>query len=322
MRDIQYEDPLYFYWTNISNYDDYYFADISEGSTASDYIDETETSDFIFNFLTNGIYNVFFNISRILFPYLILLLPFGIIFSLRPVKQESDLIKANWVFIATSIGFLILLLAIIPERRYLFFLFPFFIIFSVIPIQRLVDNGLSTFSFSQKQKKIVLLGIVCIVILLSGLFSLRFEKLDGEEEVEKIEFAKFLVHNLDGNILGGTESRHIDFVKLTETSGGFKNYRIDKSEEPGEGFPYTTGNRLYILKGETIDDLLLYGKDNNVKFLIVKESNSNYEFLDVIYSNSEEYLFLKQVFDSEIENYTKLKLKVFEIKYENYFPLK
>lgn len=321
IRGEQYGDPFYFYYNeNLFETKDY----INNNSENLDpnYFDEKVPIELVPQFILGGLSNILFLLSRILFPYLIILLPFGIIFSLRTINQDPKLTKINWIFILTCIGSLAFLVYLVPERRFLFFLFPFLIIFAVIPIQRLIDNGLSTFSFSQKQKKIVLCGIICIVIVLSGLFSLRYDKLDGEEEMEKIEFARILVHDLDGNSIAGTYHRQIELIKVTETSVGFKNYRIDTSKEPLVGFPYTTGNRVFVIDGESVDDMILYGNNNNAKFLIVNETNPNHEFLDDIYLNSEEYPFLEKIFDSENEEYTKLKFKVFKIKYEKYNPMK
>lgn len=173
----QHGDPFYFYYNENLFVNDYYTTSISE-SLAPNFIDEKVPIEFIPQFILAGFYNILYLFSRILFPYLIVLLPFGIIFSLHTINQDTKLIKANWIFILTCIGLLAFLLYPVPEPRFLFFLLPFLIIFAVIPIQRVVEYGLNTFSFTEKKKKTILLGIIIGVIILSGLFNLRFEKLD------------------------------------------------------------------------------------------------------------------------------------------------
>ena len=316
IRADQYGDPFYFYY----NENLYYTTSTSE-SLAPKFIDEKIPIELIPQFILAGFYNILYLFSRILFPYLIVLLPFGIFFSLHTINQDTKLIKANWIFILTWIGLLAFVLYLVPARRFLFFLLPFLIIFAVIPIQRVVEYGLNTFSFTEKKKKTILLGVIIGVIILSGLFNLRFEKFDVLEEREKIEFAKFLVHDLDGDILGSSETEHVNFIKLTETSGGFKNYRIDVSKEPSMGFPYTTGNKIFLLEGESIVDLLSYGNENDIKFLIVKEKNPDFKYLDSIYHKEENYIFLKKIFDLNESGYTILKLKVFEINYEKFHEI-
>ena len=78
---------------------------------------------------------------------------------------------------------------------------PFLVIFSVIPIQRVTEYGLNTFSFSRKQKDIFLIIVLIIVIILSGLFTLRYEKPDHTLENEKFDFSQYALQNLDGNAL-------------------------------------------------------------------------------------------------------------------------
>jgi len=54
--------------------------------------------------------------------------------------------------------------------------------------------------------------------------------------------------------------------------------------------------------------------------LAVTNYNEDYEFLNDIYLNEENYPFLNKIFDSKEKGYTNLNLKVFEIDYENFQP--
>lgn len=322
IRYDQYNDPFYFFFNEVMFVDDYSNEGFNQASTASKYIENNGFIEFIYRFVIIGIYNIFSILSRILFPFLIVLLPFGILFSFRAFDQEKSLIKANWIFIIVSLICFIVPFSVIAERRFLFFLFPFLIIFSVIIIQRVIEYGLSTFSWSEKKKHGFLIGGMIFLILVSSLFILRFEKLDPLEETEKIEFAKFLVHDINGHIIGSTESYHMNFIKVNEPLGNIKNYTINITKEPHSGFPYTTGNRLFSLNGDSINDIIFYAKNNDVKFIVVNDmaKNSKLGFLDEIYNSEENYLFLNKIFDSKEKGYTKLKLKVFEIDYDNFHP--
>ena len=93
-------------------------------------------------------------------------------FHLREFDQDKQYIKSNWIFILLSLALLIVTMATVPERRYLFYIFPFLIIFCTIPIQRVVEYGLSTFSFTDKQKNLFLIIFILIVIILSGYFTI------------------------------------------------------------------------------------------------------------------------------------------------------
>ena len=51
-----------------------------------------------------GLTNLFNVLFRILYPYLFILIPFGVLFSLRPIDQILKHGKANWIKILTLIG--------------------------------------------------------------------------------------------------------------------------------------------------------------------------------------------------------------------------
>jgi len=320
LRSEQYEDPFYFFYNERAFVNNISDDGLQEDSTPLKYIEKNGLTEFIYRFIIIGIYNISSIEPRILFPFLIFFLPFGIIFSFRAFDQNKILIKSNWIFIIVTLAFLVIPLSIIPDRRFLFYLYPFLIIFSVIPIQRVIEYGLSTFSWSENKKNGFLIGGIIFLILVSSLFILRFDKIDHLEEYEKIEFAKFLVNDIHGNIVGSSGSSHMKFIKVNEPLGNIKNYTINTTKEPYSGFPYTTGNRLFNLNGESIKDLFSYGQENDIKFLVINEENPNFEFLNNIFLNDNDYPFLTKIFDSKDVGYIKLKLKVFEINYKNFVP--
>ena len=151
-------------------------------------------------------------------------------FSFRAFDQDRKYIKANWIFILLSIASMLVIIAIIPEKRYLFFLLPFLIIFSVIPIQRVVEYGLSTFSFTKKQKNIFLTIVIFIVVILSAYFTIfQYEKPDFVFENEIKDFAKFVVDNLHGTILRefGPATDYVSYQIITDPPEQFKQYKIN-----------------------------------------------------------------------------------------------
>ena len=198
-------------------------------STASDYIEKNGILSFFKSFFLDGIYNIFSTLWRISFPYLFILIPFGIIFSFRAFDQDKNSITSNWIFIILSLASLTITFSLIAEKRYLYYLFPFLIIFCVIPIQRVTTYGLNTFSFSEKQKSIFLIIIVLIALLLATSFTLRYDQIDNSLEAEKYEFSKYILKNLDGNSLrefGGS----LDYLKLVYIENSpekFKNCEIE-----------------------------------------------------------------------------------------------
>lgn len=324
----QFGDPFY------TSYNDIIFAGSYEklldentknvSSTAIDYIEKNGLYSFFENFIFEGVYNIIWLLSRISFPYLFILIPFGIIFSFRAFDQDKQYIRSNWLFILLSLAFLIIIMAIVPERRYLFYIFPFLIIFCTILLQRVVEYGLSTFSFTKKQKNLFLIIVILIVVILSGYFTIvHFGKPDLVFENEKMEFAKFAVNNLYGKTLRdfGPAMDYIFYHIMTDSPGKFKTYKINANikqyqtvNEQGETF-----EKVFIY-GESLQDIIINGEGHGLGYIISNEkSQFFYPFLDEVYHKEENYPYLTKVFDSNDYGFKKLKIKVFEIDYNIFY---
>ena len=291
--------------------------------TALDYIEKNGLYSFFENFIFKGLYNILWLLSRISFPYLFILIPFGIIFSFRAFDQDSRYINANWIFILLSLAFLIITMVSIPERRFLYYIFPFLIIFCTIPIQRVIEYGLSVFSFTEKQKNIFLIIIILIVIILSGYFTIvHFGKPDLVLENEKMEFAKFAVNNLYGKTLRdvGPAMDYIFYQIMTDSPGGFKTYKINADIKQyqtviKQGDAFDT----VFIYGESLQDIITDGKEHGLRYIISNEKGQFfYPFLDDIYHKEENYPYLIKVFDANEYGFNKLKIKVFEIDYNKF----
>jgi len=322
-RDMQYGDPFYIWYG-----ENFFAEDYSElltntnDSSFFSYVEEYGIFSFIDKFVIKGISNLSNALASISYPYLFILLPFGILFSLRAFDQNKDYIRANWIFTLTILATLLIPFSLITDQRFLFVLLPFLIIFAVLPIQRLIEYGLSTFSFSKKQKTISLLIILSIVVILSALFTTGVSKygyglIDSEKENEKIEYAKFLVNNLDGRMLdGGYVTEYVKTIKYTETAELFENYKSPRGKDP---FPdtYTSGSLVMIREdGKTLEELISNGEKSGLKYIGISEDGSDMLlFLDDVYLHDENYPYLIKISDSVEEGYQKLKVKVFRIDY-------
>ena len=321
----QYGDPFYSLYQGSmfsENYEEL-VSNMTSNTKASafDYIEKHGFAEFFGKFFLNGILKSLGILFQLSFPYLFILLPFGVLFSLRAFDQKSQYVKANWIFIISSIVFMSIIISVIPEKRFLFFLMPFLVIFSVIPIQRVTEYGLNTFSFSRKQKDVFLIIVLIIVIILSGLFTLRYEKTDYILEDEKLDFSKFALQNLNGNTLrdfgGGTD--YITDIILIHRND-FRDFKIDYWIDKTERKKYEF--REIGVHGESIEDLISNGEDLDLKYLIANNRDTfYYPFVDNIYHNEENFPYLVKVFDSEKNGYQKLKLKVFEIDYEKFHQM-
>jgi hypothetical protein len=321
----QFGDPFYTDYNDrifTGSYEKIVSANI-QSESALDYINKNGIMLFIYTFILTGFYNTLSSLATISFPYLFILLPFGILFSLRAFDENSKFIVANWIFILVSLIMVILPMSVIPEKRFLYYLFPSLIIFSTIIIQRITEYGLSTFSLTKKQKNIFLIIILSIVIVLSGLFTLRYEKPDLVLEHEKMEFAKFAIANLNGKTLNdaGSALDYVNYLLIDTPPGNFKNYKINLnmySELRGEENNF---ERIFIY-GESLNEIISNGEKFGLRYLISNENEGYFHpFVDDVYANEKQYPYLIKVFDSHENGFEKLKLKVFEIDYEKFHKL-
>ena len=318
----QFGDPFY------SSYQDKMFSNNYEElisnlssnteASASSYIENNGILDFMYTFFISGIFNSMIMLSKLSFPYLFILIPFGILFSFRAFDQKSQYTKANWIFILSSIFFMSFILSVVPEKRFLLFLMPFLVLFSVIPIHRVTEYGLSTFSLSRNQKNTFLVIVIIIVIILSGLFTLRYEKLDPGLENEKMDFAQYALENLHGNTLrdfgGGTD--YINSVILLDYNN-FQDFKISSLADDTERSKLAY--QEIGVSASNIEDLILKGEPLNLNYLISNQHDTfYYPFVDQVYHNEEQYPYLIKIFDSHEHGYEKLKIKVFEINYEKF----
>ena len=325
-RYVQYDDPFYVWYGETLFAEDYASLLTSpKDATLFNYIEERGILSFIDSFVLKGISNLSIGLTYISYPYLLILLPFGILFSLRAIDQNKEYIRANWILILTILAIFIIPFATITigSERFLFVLLPFLLIFATIPIQRITKYGLSTFSFNQHQKNIFLIIVILLVVILSGIFTHGYGKygygqLDTIKEHEKIDHAKFLVNNLDGRMLdGGNAAEYVKTVQYTDTAELFKNYKSPRGKDP---FPdtYVPGSLVIIREyGKTLEELISNGEKSGLKYIGINEDGVDMLlFLDDVYRHAENYPYLIKISDTTAEGYQKLKVKVFSIDYE------
>jgi len=321
-RNEEFGDPFYSDYKNIifAGSPELFYSEIYTKTTNSpfDYIEENGLSSFIQTFILQGFYNSFQIISVLSFPFLFILIPFGIMFSFRAIDQNPNYIKANWIFILISLASLTIVMSVIYDRRFMIYLLPFLMIFSVIPIQRVTEYGLSTFSFSRRQKDIFIIGIIITIILLSSIFMTRYGTPDPILENEKFEFSEYALNNLQGVVFrdwgGGLD--YVSYLRITESPEKFKSYEINSKIIPDKENSFKISSAPY---GETLEELISDGEKYDLKYIIANQKKGlYYPFTDELYYNYNQYPYLKKIFDSDEFGFKKLKIKVFEINYEKF----
>ena len=329
-RDLQFDDPFYVWWGGTilaENYSEHLTSPEDAGIT--DFVEKHGILGLMDRYV-NGLANLFNVLFRILYPYLFILIPFGILFSLRPIEQKLKHIKTNWIMILSLIAVLAIPFAIIEERRFLFALFPFVIILSTIPIQRVTNYGLSTFSFNERQKSVFLVIVVGVVLLLSTTFTMKVGEFgyglpNSVLEHEKIEFTKYLVENFDGRILHDEDVvDYLVYVSLTQDDNAdFKEFKSPRGKDPYPDL-YEPGKVVWLqVNGKTIEELITNGETIGLKYIGILEKGSYFfPFMNDLYYNEEKYPYMEKIFDSNEMNYKEFKMKAFEINYEKFYLIK
>ena len=327
-RDIQFNDPFYIWQSGTILSEDYAeLLTTPENAGIGDFVEKHGILGLV-DRLANGLLNLFSILARMLYPYLFILLPFGILFSLRPVGQKMNNIKANWIIIISIISVLTIIFAIFEERRYLLPIFPFLIILSIIPIQRITNYGLDAFNFSETHKSAFLIIIVSIAFLLSCMFTMGIGEFgygspNSSLECEKIKFTENLIENFDGRILRDqTVDDYLAYVNLTSGNNDFKIFKSPRGKDPYPDL-YEPGKVVRIsVYGNTIEELIINGETKGLKYIGILEGGSYFfPFLNDLYYKEENYPYMNKVFDSDAIGYQEFKIKIFEINYKDFHEL-
>lgn len=336
----EFGDPLYLGATTTGIFSGDYapiqgnMVNVQNNFSAMDYINENGLPDFFNKFIVTGIMNISLVVIKNLFPFLIILVPIGMLFSLQKTDQDKKFIRGNWIIILTTLVTMTITFSIISEKRFLYPLLPFFILFAVIPVQRLVEYGLSTFSFSLKQKNIVLIIIILLVLLSSILFMQRYDTINETEYTEKINFSKYVLNNLEGKMLdaGGT-GQGIGYLLLNDPVASFKTFQNSEHKYPkdiilDEGYilPLQSNDKIIMIGiyAKSMHEFIIESEKYDLKYISIKNNiypEKIYPYLSELYSNESKYPFLIKIFDSNEEGYEEFKVKIFEINYKKYHSL-
>ena len=326
----QFGDPLYFAVSDNhfigDAYSNYAVNTKDIEYSASDYIQDNGVISFVERFGLTGLHIMVLDMFKMLFPYLIFLLPFGVLFSIRSFAQDKDYIKSIWILLLVNLGFLIMVFSIWGDMRLIYHVFPFIIIISTIVIQRVVKHGLSTFQFSEKQKNFFLVGIISIVIISASILTLRMDESDKLLDQERIEFSKLLTQKFNGKIsAGGDVLRLLTYTQLQDSPYLFKEFKTSAYDfsigRDSDLFASENMLERTLLYAKSLDELIEVGKEYDLKYIAInKEQPKNdwFGYLTNLYDEGEKYPFLTKVLDTKEIGFKKFKVKVFEINYDKF----
>ena len=170
------------------------------------------------------------------------------------------------------------------------------------------------------------MGIICVVIILSGTFTLRIDEPDKLLDQERIEFSKILTQKFNGKILAsGDVLRLLTYTQLQDSPHLFKEFKTSTYDFVigRESNLFASGNMLehIILYAKSLDELIEIGKEYDLKYIAINKEQSKadwYGYLTNLYDEGENHPFLTNVLDTEKMGFKKFKVKVFEINYDKF----
>jgi len=311
VRYDQYGDPLY-------------YGDVSKGfvSTTSMLnainVESTSASEFINNegiytffelFIVSGIINSIKGIFAVSFPYLLFLIPVGILLSFKTKPEIKKFILSNWILIISYGLSLTIVSAIVLSPRFFLPLIPFLIIFSILPIQKLCNLQINFKNY----QSISLIVIISLILSISVYYTItEFSSPDKQLEDEKLEFSRYLHDNLDGNFFNaGWATHYFKYVEIIDNNQ-FKSYYLNTDNRYSD----IEWLRLY---GTSVEDILNDGQSLGLNYLVIEDKQYALFFLDDLYEDEKSYPYLTKIYDSNDVGMKKLNVKIFKINYEEFF---
>ena len=277
---------------NIESSDNNLFTNIDSNVAEIYTSPETKFSGSPINLMIDGFINFIKFLGWSQFPVWILFAPAGFIILLISKNKNTSIILTLLFFISLPTLYAF---SFSNDIRYLFPLYPIFSLLSLFLITKI----------NPKIKSIVKISIILGLIISSGLF-LIWKDIDTEYESKKFELMKEISDN----------------KKIINYFGDETSYRIPTILETVD-FPIASNKILKqtmkiadISRVNSFEEYMKKGEREGLTHLIIKENN-NYQFLDNIFKNEENYPYLIKEYDS-ITNEGEIDLKIFKIDYEKY----
>ena len=305
--------------------DPFYYGDVSRGFVSesamlhaenvpsvslTDLIKNNELSFFIKHFVIDGLINIIKGLTAVSLPYLIVLWPIGIIGFLWFENSAKRQLIYTLILIILSLSSLIIVFSTVLSIRFLFPIIPYLILFAIVPIKKISEY----LHIKSPKKSNIFLALILITVLSSSiLFGIyKIEKPDQFLENEKITFSNYIRTNFNGEIFNdGWSTHYFNYVEMSQNDI-FKTYFVESKEsiEAKNGF---TDLKIIRLDGDSLEQIISDGEKLGLTHLAIEPQQYFHPFLNDVYVNENNYPYLNKIFDSEKENYQKLRVKVFTI---------
>ena len=227
----------------------------------------------------------------IMIPTFLIFVPFGLIQFLRNRKKETNFIIV--FLVCSSIPILYAYIVQAQDTRYLYFLFPVFCLISLFAVRSYI---------SKISNKNLLISIIIAGILISSVVFYEYKKMDYEKELEMSEIAQIISKKIQGANFHPTETKYIRAAQIPD------NWPFLFLEEMYEIHTVQTSNH------KSLEGFISENR-NELTHILVDDSQDLPEFLQDLYNNEEQYMYLEKEFSSENMGFNH-KINLFKINFE------
>ena len=282
--------------SNILNASKFYVTTATSTSNTTEIVNSSLDERNGLGFIGLGFFNLMKFLGVYSLPYILFLVPFGLIKIIKNKNFES--------YTLLVIGVSMMLVALyafsrdIQDPRYLLILTPIVSVISVFTIDKILDC-------IKKQKEVAI--TICIIFVVSSWGYLELTKTDLEYEQGAFEVARVVYEKTD--IINGyhPEDKYLRPI-IAEFSDEFPK---EKSLLPK---PIKLIN---IEKIPSTTKLIESYRNDGLEYIITDDVGTRPEFIKEIFSNESEFSYLEKVFDSKDYGHN-YNVKLFLIDYEEY----
>ena len=248
------------------------------------------------NFLSTGLINLLKFSGIFSLPYLIFLVPFGLIKTIKNKNFE------NYTLLAISFSMILVALYAysrdFQETRYLLILTPILSVFSLYILEKIL--------LKSNKNKITLI-VIFMTIVFSSWFYLELTKDDIKYEHDAYEFGKIVFEKT--HIINGY---HPQDQYLRPIIAHFS----DEFPKEKKFLP----KPIKLLNTQGFDSITSYintYRENGLEYIVVDDLDNRPDYLRQIYFNENKFPYLKKVYDSNSFG-SSYKVKLFLIDYSEY----
>ena len=253
----------------------------------------------IITIITDGVINMLKFLAWSQIPYLIFLVPLGLILIMKKMeKYEISLILVG----ITALIPTIYAYSFASDSRWIFPIYPIFCILSAISIKYFLQK-------ITKPKCFII--IIFSIMILSSIVFLDWKDIDKEHELEIYNLSLEITDIASGVNMFFPESSYLQVASLTK----IENFPISSNQ-----YLEKSTKEIWYTESNSIEEVIINGKENGLTHLVIDDNPNRPQFMQDVLINEGNFPYLIKEFNSLEHNY-KYELRIYKIDYEKFDKL-